>query len=86
MSKYQILIADFHNFSTDNVKNIVQKNLFNKETFVLHYEVLQLYVRLKKTRRLLEFNRSQWRKEYIKFSTRKRIEAEKTKKKMENQC
>ena len=50
MSKYQILIADFHNFSTDNVKNIVQKNLFNKETFVLHYEVLQLYVRLKKIR------------------------------------
>ena len=45
MSKYQILIADFHKIPSGNVKKLVL-NLFDKEKYVLHYEDLQLFMRL----------------------------------------
>ena len=45
LSKNQILIADFHSFLIGNVKKLLSK-LFNKENDVLHYENLQLYLRL----------------------------------------
>ena len=55
--------------------------LFEKEKCVIHYEKLQLYLRLrlklKKMHRVLEFNQSQWLKLYIEFNTQKGIEAEK---------
>ena len=48
---------------------------------MVHYEKLQLYLRLglklKKINHILEFNRSQWLKSNIEFNTEKRIEAEK---------
>ena len=48
---------------------------------MLHYENLQLYLRLglklKQIHRVLEFNQLQYLKTYIKFNTQKRIEAEK---------
>ena len=52
---------------------------FDKEKYLLHYEKLQLYLRLglKKIHRVLEFNQSQWLKQYVEFNTQKRIEAEK---------
>ena len=54
---------------------------FDEEKYVLHYENLQLYLRLglklKKIRRVLELNQAQWLKSYIEFSTQERIEAEK---------
>ena len=56
-------------------------NFFDNEKYVLHYENLQLYLRLglklKKRYHILEFNQSQWLKPYIEFDTQKRIEAEK---------
>ena len=45
MSKYQLLIADFHNIPIGNVKKLVP-NFLNKEKYVLRYENLQLYLRL----------------------------------------
>ena len=48
---------------------------------MIHYENLKLYLRLglilKKIKHaLLEFNQSQWLKQYVKLNTQKRIEAE----------
>ena len=59
-------------------------NFFDKENYVLHYESLRLYLRLrlklKKVHGVLEFNQSQWLKLYVKFNTQKRIYAKKKKK------
>ena len=56
-------------------------NFFNKEKYVLSYENLQLYLRLrlslKKIHFVLEVNQSQWLKPYIEFNIQERIEAEK---------
>ena len=57
---------------------------------MLHYENLQLYLRLelklKKLHRVLEFSESQWLKPYIEFNAKKRIEAGKIMTKMEKRC
>ena len=51
---------------------------FGKEKHVLHYENLQLYLRLGlKLYRVLEFNQSQWLKQYVEFNTQERTEEEK---------
>ena len=42
---YQLKIADLYNIPIDNVKKLVP-NLFDKEKYVIHYEKLQLYLRL----------------------------------------
>ena len=46
---------------------------------MIHYEKLQIYLRvgmkLKKIYRVLEFNQSEWLKQYVEFNTQKRIEA-----------
>ena len=86
LPEYQLNIADLPNISISNAKKLVS-NLFDKEKYVIHYENLQLYLRLvlklKKIDRVLEFSQSQWLKEYIKLNTQKRIEA-KNKKKQKN--
>ena len=62
LSKHQLMIADFYNIPIGNVKKLVL-NFFDKERYVLHYENLQLYLRLglklQKMHRVLEFNQSQ---------------------------
>ena len=54
--------------------------LVDKEKYVLHYENLQFYLRLrlklKKIHCVLEFNQPQCLKPFIEFNTQKRIEAE----------
>ena len=45
LSEYQVKIADLCNIAIDNVKKLVS-NVFDKEKYVLHYEHLQLYLRL----------------------------------------
>ena len=74
MLNYQLKIADFHNLPFSNVKKLLP-NFFDKQKYVLHYEQLQLYLRLalkfKKIHRVLQFNHSQWLKPYVKFNTYK---------------
>ena len=45
LANYQLKIADVYNILTHNVKTLVP-NFFNKETYVVHYENLQHYLRL----------------------------------------
>ena len=45
LSKYQLFIADFDSIPIGNIKNSVP-NFFHREKYVLHYENLQLYLRL----------------------------------------
>ena len=91
LSDCQLKIADLYNISISNVTKLVP-NFFDKEKYVIHYEKLKLYLRLgmkvkKKIHRLLEFNQSQWLKQYVEFNTQKRIEAEqKMVTKMEKRC
>ena len=45
LSEYQLKIADFCNIPIGNAKKLVP-NFFDKEKYVIHYENLQLYLRL----------------------------------------
>ena len=77
LSEYQLKINDLCNIPIVNVKKWVP-NFFDKEKYVIHYENLQLYLKLglklKKIHRVLEFIKSQSLKPYIKFDTQKRME------------
>ena len=46
LSEYQLKIADLYNIPIGNVKKLVP-DLLDKEKYVLHYEDLQLYLRLR---------------------------------------
>ena len=46
LSECQLKIADLYNIPIDNVKNFVP-NIFDKVKYVLHFENLQLYFRLR---------------------------------------
>ena len=75
----QLKIADLYNIPSSNVKKLAP-NFLDKEKLMIHYEILQLYLRielkLKKINHVLEFNQSQWLKQYVEFNTQKRIETE----------
>ena len=62
LSSYQIETPDFYNIPVDHIKKLVH-NFFDKEKFVLHYENLQLtlrlWLKLKKIHHILKFNQSQ---------------------------
>ena len=45
LSEYQLKIPDLYNIPTDNVKKLFP-NFFDKEMYLIHYENLQLYLRL----------------------------------------
>ena len=70
LSEYQLKIANLYNIPIVNVKKLVP-NFFDKKKYVLHYENLQLYLKLKTIHLVLEFNQSQWLKPYIEFKTQK---------------
>ena len=46
LSEYQLKIADLYNIPIDNVKKLVP-NFFDTEKYVIHYENLKLYLRLR---------------------------------------
>ena len=74
MSECQRKTADLYNIPIGNVKKLVL-NFFVKETYVIHYENFQLYLRLglklKKIRSALVFDQSQWLKPSIEFNPKK---------------
>ena len=80
LSEYQLKIADHYITPIGNVKKLVP-NFFDKEKYVIHYEnlkfCLRLGLKLKKIHHVLEFNQSQWLKQYVELNAEKRIEAEK---------
>ena len=46
LSDYQLKVADHYNIPIVNVKKLVT-SFFDKERYVIHYENLQLYSRLR---------------------------------------
>ena len=74
LSNYQLQAADLYNILIDNVKKLLP-NFLDKEKYVIHYENLKMYLRfglkLKDILRVLEFNQSQWLKQYVEFNTQK---------------
>ena len=77
--EYQLKIADLYNIPNGSVKRLVP-SFFDKEKHVIHYENLQLCLRLglklKNIFCVLELNQSKWLKQYVEFEIQKRIEAE----------
>ena len=50
LCEYQLKIADIYDIPVGNVKKLVL-NFFDKEKYVLHYEKLQLYLKVGSKRR-----------------------------------
>ena len=65
-------------------------NFPDQEKYVIHYEKLNLYVRLglklKKVHHVLKFNQSQWLKQYVEFNSKKEQKHKKMMTKMEKRC
>ena len=61
LCEYQLKIADLYNIPISSIKKLVP-NFFENKNYVLHYENLQLYLRLglklKKIHGILEFNQT----------------------------
>ena len=74
LSCYQLKTADLYTAPICNVKKLAP-NFFDKEKYGLHYENLQLYLRLrlklKKIHCILELNQPQWLKPYVEFNLQK---------------
>ena len=82
LSDYQLKIAYLYNIASDNVKKLVP-NFIDKEKHVIHYENVELYLRLGlKLKKYIAYQNltnqfNQRLKQYVEFNTQKRIEAEK---------
>ena len=72
LSDYTKLVAQNNNIKHSNIAKLVQS--FNrKKKYVVHYRNLQFYIKwgmeVKKIHRVLEFNQSDWLKQYIEKNT-----------------
>ena len=78
LSPYCEQIRQKYNISIGQVQKLIP-TLSNKEKYVVHYRILQLYqdlgLKIEKIHRVLEFNQSPWLKQYIGFITQKRTNA-----------
>ena len=90
-SDYQLKVLIF----VTSLLSILQKlvpisNFPDQEKYVIHYEKLNLYVRLglklKKVHHVLKFNQSQWLKQYVEFNSKKEWKHKKMMTKMEKPC
>ena len=74
LHSYQLKIGDLYKVPIGTVTMLVP-NFFDKENYVLCYENLQLYLKLKlKVKQIywiLEFNQSQWLKPNVEFNAKK---------------
>ena len=81
LTDYQLKIANLYNIPIGNVKKLVP-NFFDNEIYVIHYENLQLYLKLglkfKKNTWHIRIQ-SQWLKQYVEFNTQQRKEAKQKK-------
>ena len=57
LSNYQLKIADLYNIPISNVKKLVP-NFFNREKHVMHYENLQLYLRIEAKKKYIAYYNS----------------------------
>ena len=77
MSEYQHELLDV-GVASSEVEKLVP-NLYNKNSYVLHYRNLQLYLslgmKLTKVRRALRFQQSRWMEPYIRLNTELRKKA-----------
>ena len=78
LSKYCSDIADKYGIKVGGVKKLIP-NLRDKVKYVVHYRNLQydlsLGMKLMNVHRILKFRQNDWRKEYVKFNTKKRQES-----------
>ena len=74
LSSYQLTITDLYNILIGTVKKLVPNFFYNK-TYVLHYQILQLYLRLglkpQKVHHVLESNQSQLLKPFDELNKKK---------------
>ena len=78
LSKYCSDIANKYGIKIGGVRKLIP-NLGDKVKYVVHYKNLQYYLslgmKLEKVHRILKFKQSDWLKEYLQFSTKKRQES-----------
>ena len=78
LSKYCSDIANKYGIKIGGVRKLIP-NLGDKVKYVVHYKNLQYYLslgmKLEKVHRILKFKQSDWLKEYVQFSTKKRQES-----------
>ena len=78
LSKYCKKIADKYEIKVGDIKKLIS-NLGNKTNYVVYYRNFQLYLslgmKLTTIHRVLKFKQSNWMKNYIDFSTEKRMNA-----------
>ena len=89
LSDYQLKSVDLYSISVGNVENLVS-NFYDKGKYLIHYENLQLYIRLglklRKIHRVLELNQSQWLKPYVELTHKEEQKQKKMVTKMEKRC
>ena len=74
LSDYQLKIADFYNIPIGNFKKLVP-NFFDKKKMCFIKKLATLRetrIKTKKIHGVLEFNKSQWLKPYVKFNNNKK--------------
>ena len=68
LSDYKLEVKQRYNLPESKVNKLLQ-TMFDKSKYVLHYKLLQFYVRLglriKKVHRILKFTQSKWLEPYI---------------------
>ena len=79
LSNYQLKIAAFYNIPIGTVNKLVPNLLIKKVMCFITkiYNLFKVRLEAKKIHHVLEFNQSQWLKQYVEFDTQKRIGREK---------